>query len=96
MFENPSFTFWNVVYTAIGAAVFWSTWGRTKLKPYGLSELIRYLPFEQYHPIIEFLVFVALGVVIGIGFTSPTNPRQAISAGLGWTGVFARRKNAVK
>jgi hypothetical protein len=92
MFEAPSFTLWNVIYTAIGAAVLWSTWGRTKLKPYFLPELIRYLPGERWHPLIEFALFIALGVVVGIGFTNPSNPRQAISAGLGWTGVFARRK----
>ena len=40
MFEPPSFGFWNVVYTAIGATVFWGTWGRTKLKPFVLPDII--------------------------------------------------------
>jgi hypothetical protein len=92
MFDAPSFTFWNVVYTAIGASVFWSTWGRTKLKTFVLPDLVRYLPWKRWHPLIEFVLFIALGCVVGVGVTNPTNPRQAITAGLGWTGAIARRK----
>lgn len=93
MFENPSFSFWNVVYTAIGAAVFWGTWGRTKLRPYILADVIKYLPGKRWHPLIEFIVFIVIGCVVGIGFTNPINARQALTAGFGWTGVFAKRSS---
>ncbi len=93
IFEAPSFTVWNIVYTAIGASVFWSTWGRTKLRAFILPDLIRYLPWKRWHPLFEFVLFIAIGCVVGVGMTNPTNPRQAITAGLGWTGAIARRKN---
>lgn len=89
MFQGPSFTFWNIVYTAIGAAGFWSTWGRSKLKPFLIADLIRRLPARRWHPLIEFLLFIVLGVIVGIGVTNPTNAQQAIAAGMGWTGIFA-------
>ena len=92
MFHGPSFTFWNVVYTAIGAGAFWNAWGRSKLKPFLVADLIRRLPGKRWHPYIEFFLFIALGVVVGIGVTSPTNAQQAIAAGMSFTGVFAHRK----
>ena len=95
MFNNPHFTVWNIVYTAIGAAVFWGVWGRTKLKPYILSDVIELLPWKKYHPLLEFLMFLIIGCVVGIGFADPTNPRQALTAGFGWTGAIARRKPGI-
>jgi len=92
VFEVPSFTFWNVAYTAIGASVYWGTRGRTKLKPYLLPDIVKYLPAERYHPLFEFILFIVLGCLVGIAFVSPTNARQALTAGFGWTGVFAHRK----
>jgi hypothetical protein len=92
-FEMPSFTVWKVVFTAVGASVYWGMWGRTKLRPYLLPDILRYLPFKRFHPMIEFLVFLTIGCLVGIGFTNPSNPQQAITAGMGWTGVFVRRKS---
>jgi hypothetical protein len=57
-----------------------------------LPDILKYLPFKKLHPLIEFLVFLALGCIVGIGFTNPSNPQQALTAGMGWTGVFVRRK----
>jgi hypothetical protein len=90
VFDNPSFTFWNVVYTAIGAAVLWGTWGRTKLKALVLSNIIRLFLSGRTEAVVEFLIFVILGTLVGIGLVKPVNPEQAITAGLAWTGVFAR------
>lgn len=92
-FEMPTFTVWKVAYTAIGAAVFWSVRGRTELKPFGLSAVLRYLPLKRFHPMIEFILFIALGCFVGIAFADPGNSRQAITAGMGWTGVFVKRKS---
>src|SRR5690242_16186197 len=91
MFENTNFTFGNIAYTAIGAAVFWGKWGRTELKAYVLSDLIGLLPIKKrsIRAGVEFLTFVGVGVVVGVGLTEPVNPAQAIMAGLGWTGLFA-------
>ena len=91
MFVEPSFEFWNVFFTAVGASVLWTRWGKTKLKAFILSDLLDLLPLNRtWRNAIEFLVFIVLGVIVGIGATAPVNPQQAIAAGLGWTGLFAQ------
>jgi hypothetical protein len=91
-FEMPNFTLAKVAFTAIGATVYWGLSGRTKLRPFLLPDILKHLPWKQAHPILEFLLFLMMGCLVGIGFTDPSNPRQAITAGMGWTGVFVRRK----
>jgi hypothetical protein len=92
VFQIPSFTFWNIVFTAIGVAVFWGKWGRTKLKAYVLSDLVNLIPVdENWRAAIEFLIFLVLGCLVGIGVAQPTTPTQALSAGLGWTGFFTHQ-----
>lgn len=93
MFEYPSFEIGNVAYTAIGAAVFWSKWGRNQLRAYGLSEIVALVPVRPKLKIaIEFSIFIVLGCIVGIGIASPSNAPQALSAGMGWTGFFTTRK----
>lgn len=92
MVQAPPFTFWNVVYTAIGAAIFWGKWGRHRLRPYGLAWIIeQVIKNERWQSGIEFLVFIILGCVVGIGIVQPTSAMQALTAGFGWTGLFARQ-----
>ena len=89
MFEYPPFEIGNVVYTAIGATVFWSKWGRTGLKAYGLSGVIDLFPIDARAKMaLEFVVFVILGCAVGIGVANPSNAPQALSAGMGWTGFL--------
>jgi hypothetical protein len=40
---------------------------------------------------LEFLVFLTMGCVIGIGITQPGTAAQAITAGMAWTGFLAKR-----
>jgi hypothetical protein len=97
MFDYPSFTFGAVAYAAIGSMVFWGKMGRTKLKAYVLSDVLDRLPVRpntQY--LIEFFIFVILGCVVGIGITQPTNARQAITAGIAWTGIFSAPRSTRK
>lgn len=95
MFEGPEFTVWKLVYTAIGAAVFWGKWGRTRLRVYILWDVVRLLPVKgRSRATVEFLVFVTLGCIVGIGIVQPTSPMQALSAGLAWTGIFSHREYA--
>jgi hypothetical protein len=90
MFQSPSFSFWNIVFTAIGVSVFWGKWGRSKLQAYLLHDVVNLLHLsEERRGAIEFLIFLVLGCLVGIGVTQPTTPAQAITAGFGWTGLFA-------
>ncbi len=83
----------NVIFTAIGAAVLWSKWGRKQLEPYLLPHLVSaFVSNEKTRVVVEFLMFIALGCVVGIGVCTPDNPRQALAAGFGWTGFFTTRK----
>jgi len=89
MFQAPSFTFWNVVFTAIGAAVFWGKFGRGRLRAYLLSDLLNLFPWNpSWRAAAEFLLFVALGCIVGIAVVQPSNATQALAAGLGWTGFL--------
>jgi hypothetical protein len=92
VFQIPSFTFWNVTFTAIGAAVYWGKWGRTKLKAYVLSDIVNLMPLdERWRSAIEFSIFLVIGSIVGIAIVQPTNATQALTAGFGWTGLFAHR-----
>jgi len=80
-------SFPNVMAAAFGAALLWSTMGRKGLQPYipladfwrmlGLPDIICY--------VLEFVIFVALGVYVGLLFTQPSTPQQAFAAGSAWT-----------
>ena len=97
MFENPSFHFWSLFYTALGASLFWSKWGREKLKAYYMSDLIELLvKDERARLVIEFVLFVAIGCLVAIGIVRPQNIPQAFTAGLGWTGLVAHHRSGVK
>ena len=90
VFESNSFTFWNVAFAAIGAAALWGKQGRTELKAYVLSDIVRLFLKGRLRILVEFLIFVVLGCLVGIAVVEPTNARQAITAGFAWTAVFAR------
>lgn len=93
VFQVPHFTVWTVAYTAIGAAVFWGRTGRTKLRVYYLSYLFDMLQFPDgvIRQVLEFIIFMVLGVLIGIGIANPGTVAQAITAGFAWTGFVAKR-----
>jgi hypothetical protein len=93
IFQPPVFTFWTVVYTALGCAFFWGRTGRTKLKVYVLSWLFDALkvPDNAGRQIAEFTLFVVFGVIIGIGIAKPKTEIQAVTAGFAWTGFVAKR-----
>lgn len=83
----------SVFYAAMGSALFYSRWGRKKLKVYLLSDLLDVFQLsEKARVIIEFVIFVGFGCAVSIGIVHPQNAAQAFSAGLGWTGLAARPK----
>jgi hypothetical protein len=86
------FDLWIMIYTGIGVTVFWGKWaGRSRLRPYVLSDLLEALRIPLHIRIVmEFLIFLVLGCIVAIGVVAPQTPIQAITAGFGWTGVFAQ------
>jgi hypothetical protein len=79
-----------IIFTAAGAAASWIVKGRRKLKLVGLSDLCNGLKLGRARPWVEFVVFIALGVFIGIAFADPKTSNQAMTAGLGWTGLMTQ------
>lgn len=97
MFQSPQFTFWNVMFTAVGAAVFWGKWGRLSLRAFVLSDILNLFPLKGSHrAAIEFVIFMGLGCLVGIGVAQPHNAVQALTAGFGWTGFFSTRPSLPK
>jgi len=87
-----AFSISNVLFTAIGASVYWGINGRSKLRAYLLREVIDWLDLNPTaRAATEFVIFVVLGCLVGIAVTQPISATQAITAGFGWTGLFARR-----
>lgn len=93
IFEAPHFTFWNVFFTAFGAAVFWGRAGRVKLKVYYLSYLFDMVKFEDgvKRQVVEFLIFIVFGCLIGIGIAKPSTVAQSLTGGFAWTSFVAKR-----
>lgn len=89
MFTLPHFTIGAIAYTAAGAAIFWSKWGKRELRVYMLSKLFDAfgMPPKWRIP-VEFVTFIALGCFVGIGILNPTTAPQALTAGFSWTGFF--------
>jgi hypothetical protein len=93
VFQAPHFTFWTTVYTALGAMFFWTRTGRAKLKVYALSWLFDILkvPDSGKRQVVEFIIFIVFGCLIGIGIANPATVAQAVTAGFAWTGFVAKR-----
>ena len=88
------FTLPMTLYTGLGSAIFWGKNGRKKLKVYVLSDLFDSLKFPEESPyriVLEFVLFITFGILIGIGAIGPTTILQALTAGIAWTGVVAKR-----
>jgi len=90
-FQPPHFTLWACVYTGLGALGYWCVKGRdASVRVFGLSELLKRLGLSgSLLVVVEMIVFVAVGIVVGIGAVDPGTPRQAIAAGAAWTNLLA-------
>jgi hypothetical protein len=93
VFQVPHFTFWTMLYTGLGATLFWSRTSRNKLKVYVLSSMLDAfeVPEGGLRQTIEFIIFLGFGILIGIGIASPTTVAQAVTAGFAWTGFVAKK-----
>ncbi len=94
-FIHPHFDLWKIIYTGIGVSAFWGRWGHKKLRPFVLADLVDLLKLgENGRAAVEFVIFLVLGVVVGIGAVDPHGVVQALTAGFGWTGVFSHHVKA--
>jgi phosphotransferase system glucose/maltose/N-acetylglucosamine-specific IIC component len=74
--------------------VAWSRLGPAKVRTYLLSPIFDSIfgadGKSGLRLVLECALFVALGVLIGIGVAQPSNAVQALTAGLGWTALLAK------
>jgi hypothetical protein len=82
---------WDLIgYAALGVLALAARWGLEGLRVYIPTALIKTFHLnEDRNTQVEFLIFIVLGSVFGIVVGSPDTPRQAVAAGLGWTGLLS-------
>lgn len=91
MFEAPTFEVYSVVFTALGAMIVWARLGPKRVRVFALSRLIEGMGLTNRTKFIaELVIFVAMGVVVGVAVVQPTNVPQALAAGMGWTGLLSQ------
>lgn len=81
---------WDLVgYAALGVLALASKWGHDGLRVYVPTALIRTLHLDDdRNTQLEFLFFIVMGSIFGVLVGGPETPRQAVAAGLGWTGLL--------
>jgi hypothetical protein len=76
-------------YSALGVFVLASRWGHDGLRLFVPRALIETFHLdEDRNTQIEFAIFIIVGAVIGVVASDPVTARQAVAAGLGWTGLL--------
>ena len=85
---NPS----NVLYTALGVLLVWSTWGVGGLSVKYLNARLQSLDLLSPTALfaVELTMTMLFGVVLAITFVQPQTPQQAIAAGMGWTSLVVK------
>lgn len=87
------------IYIALGAAIAWSKLGRDDIRPFLLPALLDpvldrlNVTDEKSRHAVEFVIFVAIGVLVADALLGPSTGGQAIAAGLGWTAMLSGLPN---
>jgi Na+/H+-dicarboxylate symporter len=84
---------WQVyVFGALGAIVLWIKMNKANKKVHALGDLLEDL--LPHHPrvakLLQFVVFVALGTVIGKIAVDPYTQLQAFAGGVAWSRLAAK------
>ena len=80
--------------TALGVLILWAIKGQEELQVVKLANFIALfcekdsLKAQQ----IEFVLFIVIGSAVGLIVADPETKRQALIAGLAWTGICANPK----
>ena len=96
-FVSISFDCQQVGCVALGATVLWIKNGYSGQHIFGVAPLTDlFFPAGKclrFRAIVEFVLFVVIGVIMSITLTQPGNAQQAVAAGLGWTGLLTTGKS---
>jgi len=84
---------WSIMrfgFAAFGVLILYARWGKNALRIYVPRDVVQTFHLSaDSNTRLEFVIFLVLGSVIAVLFADPQSPQQAISAGLGWTGLIA-------
>jgi hypothetical protein len=83
-------TWLNCLFTALGVFLLYARWGRSGLRYYVPRDLLDTFHLsEDRKSQVELVVFMMVGTLVATACVEPQTARQAIAAGLGWTGLLA-------
>ena len=87
----PTYDAASVFFTALGVFAVWAAWGKGRLGVAYITDRLSGVGLSANSLlVIEFLLVLALGVLLAVAFVQPQTPQQAIAGGMGWTGLVAR------
>lgn len=94
VFTPVEFNFEQLALVALGSTVLWIKMGWTGTKSLLGPAVSRFVPEScpRLRAALEFVLFVVLGALVAVICTEPATGKQAIAAGLGWTGILAAEK----
>lgn len=80
----------NFGFAALGVLLLYARWGKDGLRYYVPRDLLKtlHLSSDRINQ-LEFCIFLLVGATVATVFADPQSARQAIAAGLGWTGLLA-------
>jgi len=71
--------------------VLWASWGKGGLSvKYLNAALARAGVPPNWLILVEFMLTMVVGVIVAVALVDPQTARQAIAAGMGWTGLVTR------
>ena len=79
----------NMLWVLFGVLVLWFKEGTRVYSPESFEEMLERIRVPEGLAIfLVSIVTIAVGVVVAAVFAEPQTPRQAIAAGLAWTGFL--------
>lgn len=90
----PEFDVLTIAFTAFGAICSYAKLAKARVSTYVVTPLVELIftkgSQSPWRTRVEFFMFVAFGIVVGIVMTQPGNAMQAITAGMGWTAIVGK------
>ena len=82
---------WDLVFiTLVGTLISYARATKKSRRVYGLSDILETYLSERFKILIEPVIFVLLGTLVGMMLGIPSNAPQAFAAGIGWTALATR------
>lgn len=95
-FQIPNFELVACTYTALGALAAYGKLAQSRVRTWALSYIFDAIygakKINTSRTVWECLVFVVMGVLVGVAVTQPATPSQALVAGFSWAALLGKFK----